>query len=136
MPTTVIAFDFGTKNIGVAVGDAELKSASELPNIAAKEGQPQWPQMERLIDEWKPSYLVVGLPVDMEGKESEMTRRARKFGNRLHGRFGLKVEFMDERLSSFEAKQEASELGHHGHWGSKPIDGIAARLILESWWNT
>ena len=77
--------------------------------------------------------VVVGLPVNMDGSEMEMTRRARKFGNRINGRFGYKIAFMDERLTTREAKAEAATQGHRGNYRNNPIDASAARLILESW---
>lgn len=135
MALTLIAFDFGTKSIGVSVGEASLQTASELKAIKAKDGIPDWTQIETLIHEWQPSKLLVGLPLNMDGSEQEMTRRARKFGNRLHARFRLDVEFIDERLSTREAKNIAAERGHSGNYSNKPIDSIAARLILLSYYD-
>lgn len=89
-----------------------------------------------LLEEWRPDLLVVGLPLNMDGSESDMSARARKFANRLHGRFGLPVELFDERLSSFEAKTLVnSELPEAGKAFKKPatVDALAAALILESW---
>ncbi len=88
-----------------------------------------------MIAEWRPQLLLVGLPLNMDDTESELSARARKFGNRLHGRFGLPVEWHDERLSTREAKMEAAERGHKGNYAQAPVDSIAARLILESWFN-
>lgn len=133
---TVIAFDFGIKNIGVAVGESSLQTASELKPIKANEGQPNWDTMAALFQEWKPSKIVVGLPLNMDGSDSELTRRARKFGNKIKGRFGQNIEFADERLSSVEAKNEAKAQGHKGDYGRNPIDSKAARIILEAWWNS
>ncbi|MFT7559904.1 MAG: putative Holliday junction resolvase [Flavobacteriales bacterium] len=134
MSTTVLAFDFGVKNIGVAIGQSEIHSAKPLKGLKAREGQPNWGEIEALLNEWKPDTVVVGLPLNMDGSEGEITRRARKFAQRIQGRFNQSIAFMDERLSSFEAKQEAKAEGHSGHYGRNPIDAIAARLILESWW--
>lgn len=89
--------------------------------------------MEKLIDEWQPDCLLVGLPLNMDDSESELSRRAGKFGRRLAERFRLPVEYMDERLSSFEAKQQLREQGHRGDYRRKPADPLAAKLILESW---
>lgn len=133
MQETIIAFDFGLKNIGIAVGQRLIGSASELPPLPAKEGQPQWEKVQVLLQEWQPSRLVVGLPLNMDGTPTSITPRVKKFSQRLHGRFGLPVELMDERLTTCEAKSEAHERGHHGHYASQPVDSIAARLILESW---
>ncbi len=136
MSQTILAFDFGLKNIGVACGQNITQTASELKPIAAKNGTPNWDQLEKLINEWQPSLLLVGLPLNMDGSEMEFTARAKKFGKRLHGRFGKSVEMVDERLTTRAAKEEAFERGHRGHFASSPVDSIAARLILESWLNS
>lgn len=132
--TSYLAFDFGTKSIGVASGQSISHTASELKPIKANDGIPDWNTLENLLAEWRPDKVIVGLPVNMDGTEMEMTRRARKFGNRLNGRFGCNVTFYDERLSTREAKEEAYERGHKGNYAHKPIDSIAARIILEGWW--
>lgn len=130
---TAMAFDYGLKNIGVAYGQSLTGTASELKPLAARDGVPDWNQVQQLLREWQPQQLVVGLPLNMDGSESELCQRARKFANRLNGRFGLPVILHDERLSTRGAKEEAHERGHHGHYASAPIDSIAARLILEGW---
>lgn len=130
---TFIAFDYGTKNIGVASGSLPLALCSELPPLKARDGIPNWDEIERLIQEYRPDKVLVGLPLNMDGTESELATRARKFGNRLHGRFGVVVEMADERLSTREAKEEAAERGMSRHYKDNPVDSIAARLILEGW---
>ena len=132
---TLLGFDFGTGNIGVAVGQVITKTSTALKPLKARDGIPDWEQVALLIEEWKPDAVVVGIPFNMDGSESEMSRRARKFGKRIHGRFNLPFFEVDERLSSFEAKDWAGKLGHHGHYKSKPVDGMAAQIILESWLN-
>lgn len=136
MIKTLLAFDYGTKNIGVAAGQTITSSANSLPGLKAKDGVPDWNQIEKLINEWKPDLVLVGLPLNMDDSESELSARARKFGNRLHGRFGVKVEMMDERLSSFEAKGEVMSRGGSRDYKNNPVDSIAARLILESWFES
>lgn len=133
MKKTVLAFDYGTQNIGAAVGQTLTKTAIELPPLKAKDGIPDWDAVSRLISDWQPDLIVVGLPLNMDGSDSELAVRARKFANRVHGRFGVAVEMMDERLSTFTAKGEAMERGHRGDYRNQPVDSIAARLILESW---
>lgn len=136
IPTNIkclLAFDFGTQSIGVATGQRIVGTASVLPPIKARDGIPNWDVIAEIIKEWLPDAFVVGIPCNMDGTESEMSRRARKFGNRLHGRFNKPWFPMDERLSSFEAKQYAAELGHKGDYASTPIDSLAAQLILETW---
>ncbi len=132
---TILGFDFGTKNIGVAAGQAITQTATALPQLKARDGIPDWNQVEALIKEWKPDAVVVGIPLNMDGTESQMSMRARKFGKRLHGRFNLPFYEADERLTSFEAKEWADRLGHKGHYGSNPVDGMAAQIILEAWLN-
>ena len=133
--TYIIGFDYGLKNIGVSIGQKITRTASEHPSLSARDGIPNWEHLEKLLKEWKIDTAVVGLPLNMDGTDSEIATRARKFANRLHGRFGITVHMMDERLSTREAKTEAAERGHKGNYGQNPIDAIAARLILESWLN-
>lgn len=133
---SVLAFDYGLKNIGVAYGQSITGTATELPPLSARDGIPDWEQIARLLREWQPQRLLVGLPLNMDDSESELSARARKFSNRLHGRFGMPVELFDERLTTRMAKEEARERGHGGHYASAPIDSIAARLLLESWFNS
>jgi putative Holliday junction resolvase len=133
MTTTLLAFDYGTKNIGVATGQTITSSANSLAPLKAKDGIPDWAQIEKLINEWKPDLVLVGLPLNMDDSESELSARARKFANRMHGRFGVKIEMVDERLTSFEAKREVMNRGGSRDYKNNPVDSIAARLILEGW---
>ncbi len=135
MAKTLLAFDYGTKNIGVAGGQTITTSATELPPLRARDGVPNWEQLGLLLKEWQPDLVLVGLPLNMDGSPSEMSTRAKKFANRLHGRFGVKVELVDERLSSFEAKAEVMARGGSRDYKNNPVDSIAARLVLESWLN-
>lgn len=135
-PLTALCFDYGLRNIGVAYGQSLTGTAQPLEPLKAKDGTPNWDTIGQLLKEWKPSLLVVGLPYNMDGTESELSRRARKFGNRLHGRFGMQIELMDERLSSFSAKQDAKEQGHNGDYKKNPVDSFAAQIILEDWFRS
>lgn len=130
---TLLAFDYGTKNIGVAVGQTLTLSARELAVLKARDGIPNWDEIAALLKEWQPNVVLVGLPLHMDATESELSTRARKFANRLHGRFGVAVELVDERLSSFEAKGEVIRDGGSRHYKTSPVDSIAARIILESY---
>lgn len=132
----LLAFDFGTKSIGVAVGSLPAQTISELHPLIAKDGIPNWDEIQALLNEWQVDLVIVGLPLDAKGEDMEITRRARKFGNRLHGRFACKIEFFDETLSTREAKEEAMARGHRGNFAQAPIDSIAAGLILQSWMNS
>jgi len=133
----VLAFDYGTSRIGVAVGQSVTGSARPLNALAARDGVPNWDQVKRLIDDWHPHRLLVGLPLNMDGTPSTMSARAQKFARRLEGRFGIATETWDERLSSFEARGlilDNEQLGagrrdfkRHG------VDSLSACLILETW---
>lgn len=130
---SILAFDFGTKRMGVAIGQRITATASALEPIKAKDGIPNWQQLEAVVAEWQPDAFVVGLPLNMDGSVSEMSRRASKFARRLNGRFHKPSYTQDERLSSFEAKGEV--MRHHGQrdFGQYSVDGLAACIILESW---
>lgn len=135
MIKTLLAFDYGTKNIGVASGQTITRSATSLAPLKARDGVPDWNQVEKVLAEWQPDLVLVGLPLNMDDSESELSGRARKFGNRLHGRFGVKVDMVDERLTSFDAKAEVSARGGSRDYKNNPVDSIAARLILEGWFD-
>ena len=132
-PRTVLAFDFGLRQIGVAVGNCVLGTTQALTVLKAKDGTPDWQVVTRLIEEWQPDLLVVGDPINMDGSPSELSARAARFGRRLQGRTGLGFELCDERLSSFEAKQALREEGHRGDYRRDPVDSYAAELILKTW---
>ncbi|MFZ1295837.1 MAG: Holliday junction resolvase RuvX [Pseudomonadales bacterium] len=127
-PQTVLAFDYGLRTIGVAVGNALLGSASALTTLAARDGVPDWERVRRLLEEWKPDLLLVGLPLNMDDTPSDMSVRAERFARRLTGRFGIASEMMDERLSSFEARSLVDDYAQY-----VALDSIAACLILQSW---
>jgi putative Holliday junction resolvase len=129
----VLAFDFGLRQIGVAVGNTSLGTTQPLTILRAREGIPDWRAVAALVEEWDPDILLVGDPLNMDGSESELCARARKFANRLDGRLGLPVEMADERLSSFEAKRARRERGISGDFKSRPVDSEAAEIILRSW---
>ena len=130
---TILAFDFGLRQIGVAVGNMQLQTAQALAIVNAKNGKPDWQAIEKLMADWQPDLLVIGDPLNMDGSTGKMSDRANKFARRLHGRWGIAIEMADERLSSFEAKQTMRELGHRGDYKDKPIDSYAAELILQTW---
>lgn len=132
---SVLAFDFGLVQIGVAVGNTLLGSTQPLAILRAREGIPDWQALEQVVREWQPDLLLVGDPLNMDGSDSELCERARKFARRLHGRLGLPVTMVDERLTSFEAKQVSREQGHRGNYKRRPIDSQAAELVLQSWLN-
>ena len=130
---SVMGFDYGTKSIGVAVGQTLTASAQALAPLKARDGVPDWQQLEQLLAQWQPSLLVIGLPLNMDGSPSELSQRAEKFARRLHGRFGYPVEMVDERLSSFEAKGRILAATGSRDFKQHAVDSIAAELIVESW---
>ncbi|AGI32204.1 TPA: Holliday junction resolvase RuvX [Mannheimia haemolytica] len=130
---TVIAFDFGTNSIGCAVGQSITGTAQGLTTFKAQDGIPNWEEIGKLLQDWKPDMLVVGLPLNMDGTEQPLTQRARKFANRLNGRFNLPVELQDERLTTVEAKAEIFSRGGYKALKKDKVDSISACLILESW---
>lgn len=129
---TIIGFDFGKKYIGVAVGQEITGSASPLGSIKANDGIPHWESLASYLTEWQPDLIVVGLPLNMDGSEQQLTKDARKFGNRIAGRFGLKVEFQDERLTTADAKEQLFSRGGYKNLKKDNIDAESARLIIES----
>lgn len=130
---TVLGFDFGTKRIGIAIGQTLTGSASPLDTLTNVNNKPDWDTIGSLINEWKPDALVVGLPYMLDGKETEMTIRADKFSRRLHGRFGLPVYTISETLSSFEAEEQLKSRKKIGKQNKHEIDKLAAALITETW---
>lgn len=130
----LLGFDYGTKQIGVAVGQSVTGQARELCTLKAQNGVPDWSQIEALIKEWQPDALVVGLPLNMDGTPSDMSARAEKFSRRLHGRFSLPVFTHDERLTTYAAKGERlARGGQRGTYRDNPVDAIAAALLLQGW---
>lgn len=128
-----MAFDFGQRQIGVAMGNCLLGTTTPLAILRAKNGVPEWRALEHLVAEWRPDLLVVGDPLNMDGSESELSAQAARFARRLHGRLGLEVVMVDERLSSYEAKSNSREQGHRGDFKRQPVDSLAAELILRTW---
>ena len=133
MSGTLLAFDFGTKSIGVAVGQRITGTARPLTALKANDGTPDWNLIERLLKEWQPDDVIVGLPLNMDGTPSEMSARAEKFARRLNGRFNLPVFTHDERLTTFEAKGHRLAQGQRGGYRERPVDALAAALLLEGW---
>ncbi|MFP3976919.1 MULTISPECIES: Holliday junction resolvase RuvX [Marinobacter] len=130
---SVMAFDFGLRRIGVAMGQEMIGTGQPLTMIPADNGTPDWAQLEKLLVEWQPDLVLVGLPLNMDGSENDMCGRARKFGKRLHGRFHVPIEMVDERLTSYEAKGQVMAAGGSRDYGRHGVDDRAAVLILETW---
>lgn len=122
---TLLCFDYGSKRIGVAVGQAITGTATPLQVINVYNNQPEWDRIQQMIKDWQPEALIVGIPVQMDDSRQEMTTAAERFVRQLEGRFHLPVFGVDERLSTFEAKNRSGM--------ETEIDSIAAQAILETW---
>ncbi len=122
----VLAFDFGLRHIGTAIGQTITRSASPLRTLDARGGKPKWSQVRALIDAWKPVRLLVGLPLDMDGSDGAVCDDARQFALELEQRFGLPVTMVDERLTTHEALAQTQ-----GDYGT--AHNVAAALIAESY---
>lgn len=133
-PISALGFDYGTQRIGVAFGQSLTGTAQAVCVLKARDGIPDWAQIESLIAEWKPNLFVVGIPYNIDGSESELMLRAIKFANRLNGRFHKPSYGMDERLSSAEAAEQVLET-NRGAKKRAAIDDIAAQIILENWFS-
>ena len=119
-PQSFLAFDFGTRRVGVAVGNSLLRRAQPLSTVAAQ-GEARFAAIDALVREWQPAALVVGVPFHPDGAEHQNTHRARRFGRQLHGRFRLPVNEVDERYTTTEALAA----------GAHDVDAASAALILE-----
>lgn len=125
----IIGFDFGLKRIGVAIGQTVSQTASPKAIVASKDGQPDWAHISKLFAQWQPVAIVVGLPMHLDGTPQALTQPARKFGQRLSGRYQRPVFFIEEQLSSVEAENRAKQT----HNPAQHLDDQAAQIILENW---
>ena len=132
---TLIAFDFGFKRIGIAVGQTITYTATPIGIISAKDGIPAWPDIEKHLNQWQPNAVVVGIPVNVGYEDRQLEYAAIKFARRLKHRFQLPVFGMDEHLTTFAAKQLYSTAGKKPSKNTR-IDDIAAKVILETWFKT
>ena len=133
---TIMGIDFGTGSIGFAVGQALTGTASPLNAVKAKDGTLNWDEVEKLLAEWQPDLVVVGLPLNMDGTEQPMTKRAKKFANRIHGRFGVQVTTHDERLTTVDARAHLFDRGGFKKLKKGNIDSQSAVVILESYFES
>lgn len=127
----VLGFDFGEQRIGVATGQTITQSANPVTTLSSVKDKPDWIGIEKLIKEWRPDALIVGLPFYLDGSKSDMTKRAEKFSRQLEGRFNLPVYTHNEALSSFEAEKILQ--GKKKQHDKQDIDKIAAAIIVQSW---
>ena len=120
-----LVFDFGLRHIGVAVALPGPRIARPLATARAEQGRPRWQQLDALVAEWQPTWLVVGEPLNMDGTPSDMVARAKGFGKALEVRYGVSVSYADERLSTFEARGRGAD--------AADTHAIAAEVIAETW---
>ncbi len=132
---TVLAFDFGEKFTGVAVGESSVGMAHPLALITAESNAARMDAIAALVTEWKPGFLVVGLPFSMDGAEHELTRRCRRFARQLEARFRLPVRLVDERLSSAAAEEALRAVGKGGRKHKLHAHQVSAQIILQSHFN-
>ena len=134
-PKVVMAFDFGLKHIGIAIGQEITRTASTFYSINATEGNPDWTELDKIITEWKPNLFVVGDPFNMDGTRSKIQDLTDNFSSALNKRYDINIEKTDERLSSREAKERLENLGI-GTRDSSNKHSISAQVILEDWFRS
>jgi len=127
----VLGFDFGLSRIGVAVGQTITQTASPTTILSAKDGDPNWGEVDKIMRCWQPQLLLVGLPLNADASYSEISHRAKLFAQML-AQFNLPIELVDERYSTREARWKLEEI-HGDRQGFRKVDDIAACLIVETW---
>lgn len=135
LASTVLCFDFGERRIGVAVGEHVLATATPLVTIDNESNEVRFEVIGKLVKEWQPKLLVVGLPLNLDGAETSVTQLCKKFARRLNGRFNLPVMLIDERYSSVEASDLLNQSGIKGRAQKEMIDQVAAQTILQSYFD-
>ena len=136
LKSTVICFDFGEQRIGVAIGEHLLASANPLTTIDNESNTVRFTMIAQLIQEWEPKLLVVGLPLSLDGKETDVSQLCKKFARRLNGRFNIPVLLIDERFSSVEASSMLNQSGIKGRAQKVILDQVAAQTILQSYFDS
>lgn len=129
---SALCFDFGMKSIGVAIGQSVTQTAQPLAALSARDGIPNWEHIHALMHEWQPTFCLVGLPLNMDGSEQQMTLKARKFGQRLAHHCKIKVHFVDERLTTADAKERLFTMGGFKKLSKDKIDSVSACIIYET----
>ena len=134
-PRVIMAFDFGTKIIGIAIGQEITKTASTFYSIHANDGLPDWVELDMIVKEWNPNLFVVGDPLNMDGTRSKIQDSSDKFSTALNKRYDIGIEKTDERLSSREAKERLENI-QMGIKDSRNKHSISAQIILEDWFRS
>lgn len=123
----IVSFDFGTKKIGVAVGQTKTKTSSPLEIIFNKNNKTNWDSIKSIIDEWRPDIILVGKPLNMDGTDSDIMKEVDAFFKKLKKITNISCEYVDERLTSFEARQNLLELKN------QLIDAQSAKILIDNW---
>lgn len=134
-PQMIMAFDFGTQKMGMAIGQSLIHSANPLPLFPMRDGIPQWEQLLKIVKQHQPNLFLVGLPLNMDDTESELSTRARKFARRLRHQTNIETVMVDERLTTREARDELEHYQAQGRAKNISADSIAAALFIESWYH-
>ena len=133
---TILAFDFGLQRTGVAVGNTLTGSATPECTLQSKNDTPNWDEITKLIEDWKPDKIIVGMPTELDGSENPLQKRVTRFSNQLNGRYSIPVEHENEQFSSIEAAQRLKQMRQSGRKQKikkQEVDKIAASIILETW---
>ena len=125
----IIAFDFGEKKIGVAVGQTSTNTSSPLQIIFNKDNKTNWISISSLLDEWKPDLILLGKPLNMDGSDSEIMKKVDKFYKELKSIYDADIEFVDERLTTFEAREILKDEKHDN------VDAHAAKILIDNWFD-
>ena len=133
-PQLIMAFDFGTQKMGMAVGQSLIESANPLALFPMKDGIPNWDELLKIVKQYQPSLFLVGLPLNMDDSESELSARSRKFARRLRHRTNIETLMVDERLTTREARDELGHYQAQGRAKKLSADSVAAALFIESWY--
>ena len=129
----IVAFDFGLKHIGMAVGQEITNTAQTFYSLKAESGEPNWDELDIIVRDWQPKLFVVGNPINMDGSDSDIKEKSDKFSNLIRQRYNIPVELMDERLSTREARERMKSDSGHFVDASADTHQISAQIILESW---
>ena len=136
LASTALCFDFGEQRIGIAVGEHLLASANPLTTIDNESNEVRFEIITKLVKEWQPKLLIVGLPLSLDGTETAITQLCKKFARRLNGRFNIPVMMIDERYSSVEASDMLNQTGVKGRAQKAMLDQVAAQTILQSYFDS
>ncbi|SDC00391.1 Holliday junction resolvase RuvX [Acinetobacter boissieri] len=131
---SIMAFDFGTQKMGMAIGQSRIQSSTPLAQFPMKDGIPQWEQLLKIVKEWQPELFLVGLPLNMDDSESDLSLRARKFARRLRHQTNIETYMVDERLTTRSAREQLEGYQKQGRGKTLSADSLAAAILIENWY--